>query len=258
MTASDTTRLTASTPSLWVTGTTMVRWNLAQTGMMLPVIIVVQAMLATGLIVGFGFLIPDIDDVTALRLSTGTPTVLLLMLGLVIVPQGVSTARTNGTFTYLRSLPVPRTLLLMADLLTWLAVALPGMVLALVVAVWRFGISFEFAWGTLLLGAALVTITATAVGYAIAVSVQPMAALALTQVLGFLVMLFSPINFPAQQLPDWYQKLHHYLPVESGANLIRAGLASGTFQWHWRDLAVLSVWTVIGLAISLRALSTRR
>src|SRR5699024_8393091 len=77
---------------------TLLRWTLSQIGAMLPLIILVQALLAAGIIVGFGFLIPDIDTSTALFLSTGAPTVLLLVIGLVMVPQGVAQARTDGTF----------------------------------------------------------------------------------------------------------------------------------------------------------------
>ena len=54
---------------------TLLRWNLAQIGALLPLVVVVQALLAAGIIIGFGFIIPDIDPGTALFLSTGAPTV---------------------------------------------------------------------------------------------------------------------------------------------------------------------------------------
>lgn len=87
---------------------TLLRWNMAQIGAMLPLILVVQAVPAAGIIIGFGFLIDDLNTPAALFLSTGTPTVLLMVIGLVMAPQGVAQSRTSSTFTYLRALPVPR------------------------------------------------------------------------------------------------------------------------------------------------------
>lgn len=242
---------------LWATYRTLLRWQVAQVGSMLPLIVVIQALLAAGIVVGFGFLIPGIDEPTALFLSTGTPTVLLLTIGLVIVPQGVARARIDGTFTYWRTLPLARPLLLAADLTVWLLIALPSVAVGVVVAWLRYGLDLSFDWPLLVGAAVLVTVMATAVGYAIAVTLQPMLAQLVSQVLVFFVLLFSPITFPAGQLPAWFQSLHDVLPMRPGADLLRAGLASGTFEASGRDLLVLVIWTVLGIAVSLRALVRR-
>lgn len=251
-------RLAPVQVGLWTTYRTMLRWNVAQIGALLPLVVVIQALLAAGIIVGFGFLIPDIDPGTALFLSTGAPTVLLLTIGLVIVPQGVSRARTDGTFNYLRSLPLARPMMLAADLTVWLLIALPSVAVAVLVASLRYDLAFSIDWPVLVAASLLVTVTATAVGYAIAVSLQPMLAQLLTQVLVFFVLLFSPITFPAGQLPAWFQTLHDVLPARPGADLLRAGLASDTFTASGRDLLVLAVWCVLGIAVTLRALVRRQ
>jgi len=239
------------------TYSTLLRWTLSQIGAMLPLIIVVQALLAAGIIVGFGFLIPDIDPATALFLSTGAPTVLLLTLGFVMVPQGVARARTDGTFHYMRSMPVWRPLLLAADLTVWVIVALPSVAVAVLVAIWRYDITLSLDWPVLVAGTVLVTVTAAAVGYAIAVTLPPLLAQLVTQVLVFFVLLFSPITFPLEQLPQWFQAVHDWLPARPGADLVRAGLASDTFAASGRDLLVLAAWCVGGLTVSLRALVRR-
>ena len=82
--------------SLWTSFRALLRWSLASIGAMLPLIVVIQAMLAAGIVIGFGFLIPGISQESALFLSSGTPTILLLTIGLVIVPQGISRARASG------------------------------------------------------------------------------------------------------------------------------------------------------------------
>ena len=242
---------------LWSSYSTLLRWQLAQIGTLLPLVIIIQALLAGGIIVGFGFLIPDIDSATAMFLSTGAPTVLLLTIGLVIVPQGVSRSRTDGTFNYMRSLPLARPMLFAADLTVWVIIALPSVAVAVIAGRLRYDLAYSFDWPLLIAAALLTTVMATSVGYAIAVSVQPMLAQLITQVLVFFVLLFSPITFPTSQLPDWFQTLHDFLPVRTGGDLLRAGLASDTFEGSGQDLLVLCVWCLAGIAITIRALVRR-
>ena len=257
LTAAPVRMLPAPRTSAWTGYTTLLRWQLAQIGPLLPVVIVVQALLAAGLIVGFGFLIPDIDGPTALHLSTGAPTILLLTVGLVIVPQSVSQSRIDGTFAYLRTLPVARPLLLLAQLTVWALVALPSIAVAVGVGALRYDLALSFDWPLLVAVAVLVTVSATAVGYMVAVTLPPLLAQLVSQVLVFFVLLFSPITFPAAQLPSWFQAVHDVLPVRPAADLLRAGLASGTYAADGRDLLVVVVWCVAGVALSVRALVRR-
>ncbi|KGM14003.1 ABC transporter permease [Cellulomonas bogoriensis] len=241
----------------WTGYTTLLRWQIAQVGGMLPLIVVVQALLAAGIIIGFGFLIPDLTLEAATFLSTGAPTVLLMTVGLVIVPQGVARARTDGTFAYLRTLPVARPLLLLADLTVWLMICIPSIGVAVGVAWLRYGIDLQPDWPVLLTAALLVTVTAASVGYAIAVTLPPMLAQLVSQVLVFFVLLFSPITFPATQLPTWFQSVHDVLPIRPAADLLRSGLVSGTYDAGVQDLVVLVLWCAAGLAVSTRALVRR-
>lgn len=244
--------------SPWSSFRAMMRWSLASIGAMLPLIVVIQAMLAAGIVIGFGFLIPDIGPDTALFLATGAPTILLLTIGLVIVPQGVSRARASGALDYQRALPVARPLFLLVDLVVWSLVALPGVAIGLLVAWLRYDLSFSFDWPVLILASLLTATMATAVGYAIAVSLPAMMAQLVSQVLVFFVLLFSPITFPVEQLPGWFRGLHSVLPVQSAAELLRAGVASEVFAADGRDLLVLTLWTALGLVVTLRALVRRR
>lgn len=241
----------------WVGYTTLLRWTFAQTGSMLPFVIVVQAVLAAGIIIGFGLLIPDIDTASAQFLSTGAPTVLLMIVGLVMVAMGVAQARTNGTFTYLRALPVPRPLVLLADLTVWLIVMLPNVVVSVIVAQLRYGFAYSFDWPLLVTASVLTALTASAIGYAIAVALPPLLTQLVTQVLVFFVMLFSPVTFPAGRLPEWFQVVHDVLPFRPAADLIRAGLLSDTYTASGRDLIVLLAWCALALAVSIRAMVRR-
>ena len=245
----------ASTPGAALLA--LLRWQLARIGPLLPVVVVIQVMLSAGLIVGFGFLIPDIDAETARYLSTGAPTMLLLLIGLVIVPGSVGQARTDGTLAYLRALPVPRPLLLVAELVIWTLIALPSVVVAVLVAMWRFDLALSFDWPLLVGVALLVTVSGAALGYMIAVVLPPLLAQVVAQAISFVLILFSPVSFPASQLPGWFQAVHDVLPIRPAADLLRAGLASEAYAASGRDLVVLVVWCAVGLVLSLRTLVAR-
>lgn len=243
--------------STWLSYGTLLRWTMAQIGAMLPFVIVVQALLAASIIIGFGFIIPDIDTSSAQFLSTGAPTVLLMVIGLVMVPHGVAQARTTGAFTYLRTLPVPRPLLLLAELTIWLAVCLPSVAVAVLVAQLRYGFGYSFNWPVLLTASILIAVTAAAVGYAIAVMLPPLITQLVTQILVFFVMLFSPVTFPASQLPAWFQTVHDVLPFRPAADLLRAGLLADTYTTTWQDFLVILAWCALGVTVGIRALVRR-
>lgn len=118
----------------------LVAWQASRLKGFLPLAIVVQALFAFGIVVGFPLLFPEIDRLTILYLATGAFTITLVTIGLVALPQVVSQAKLEGILEYMRSLPVPRMTYLLADLTVWLAIVLPGVVFAVVVGAWSFSL----------------------------------------------------------------------------------------------------------------------
>lgn len=102
----------------------LVRWQALRLKGFLPLAIVVQALFAFGIVVGYPLLFPEIDQITVLFLATGAPAVTLITMGLVALPQVVAQAKLEGTLEYMRSLPVPRMVYLAADLTIWLCLGL--------------------------------------------------------------------------------------------------------------------------------------
>ena len=176
---------------------------------------------------------------------------------MVLCPWGVAGARTSGTLTYQRALPVPRPLLLVSDLIVWLVIALPSIPVTVLVARLRYGIESSID-GPLLVGTfVLSTVMAVSVGYATAMLLSPMLSQLVSQVMVFFVMLFSPVTFPKEQLPGWFQAVHDVLPFQAAADLLRAGLLSDRFEPSAQALVVLVVWCLLGLTISVRAMIRR-
>ena len=232
----------------------LVQWQLRRQSQFLPLMVVVQVFMAVTTVVGYGLLVGDPDPATALFLATGAPTITLITVGIVMTPQMVSQARTEGSLDWMRTLPVPRTAFLVSDLLVWTLIALPGMALGIVAGVLRFDIHLSIApW--FLPATVLVSLTSAAVGYGMATVLPPQLANLLTQALVFIVLLFSPVSYPAGRMPAWLQTAHEWLPIQPMAQLIRAGLAQDTFTMPTRSRVVRRAWggvSVTGASIARR------
>jgi ABC-2 type transport system permease protein len=234
----------------------LIRWQALRLKGFLPLAMIVQALFAVGIVAGYPLLFPALDPMTTLFLATGAPAITLITVGLVAVPQVVSQAKTQGTLEYMRSLPVPRMLYLLADLTVWLGIILPGLVFALVVASVRFDLALEVS--PLVVPAfLLVALTSSAVGYAMACVLPPMVAVLLTQVLVVFVLMFSPLNFPAERLPAWLQAIHSVLPIQAMGEVIRGTLAGGTFPLTAGPFLVLAAWCAGGLGVAYLTLRRR-
>ena len=237
-------------------GLLLLQWQLRRGSTVMPLLVVVQIAMAVATVVGYGLLVGDPTPDVALYLATGAPTITLITVGLVMTPQMLGQAKTEGSLDWMRTLPVPRWTFLASDLLMWTLIALPGMVLGIVAGVLRFDVQLSIApW--LVAAALLVSLTSASVGYAMASVLPPMLAMLLTQVLVFVVLLFSPVSYPASRMPEWLQHAHEYLPIEPMAQVVRAGLASADFSVPGRSVVVLGVWCVASVGAALAALRRR-
>lgn len=227
----------------------LVAWQASRLKGFLPLAIVVQALFAFGIVVGFPLLFPEIDRLTILYLATGAFTITLVTIGLVALPQVVSQAKLEGILEYMRSLPVPRMTYLLADLTVWLAIVLPGVVFAVVVGAWSFSLDLAVS-STIVPALLMVAVTAAAVGYALASLLPPLLTVLLTQVLVIGVLLFSPINFPASRLPDWMQAIHSVLPIGAMGEVVRGALAGGVFPLDLAPFLLQGAWCTVALGLS--------
>jgi ABC-2 type transport system permease protein len=234
----------------------LIEWQTLRLQPFILLAIVVQVAFAFGIVAGYPLLFPEIDELTVLFLATGAPAITLITMGLVALPQVVAQSRIEGSLDYMRSLPVPRMVFLMADLTVMLAIVLPGVVFAVAVGSWALDLALTISW-TIIPAVLLVATTAGAIGYAMASVLPPMVAMLLTQVLVIGVLVFSPINFPAERLPEWMQRVHDVLPVEAMGEVIRGSLAADSFTLTAGPFAVLTGWCAIALGLSYLTLRRR-
>jgi len=156
----------------------------------------------------------------------------------------------------MRSLPIPRVVYLLADMTVWLAVVLPGVVFAVIIASIRFGLDLQIS-PLVVPAVVLVALTATSVGYALASLLPPMVANMASQVLVVFILMFSPLNFPADRLPVWLAAIHSVLPIQAMGEVMRGTLASNSFPITFGSFALLGAWCVASFAATSVVLTRR-
>jgi ABC-2 type transport system permease protein len=236
--------------------TLLVRWNVVRMRSTLPVLLFLQTLIGVGIVVGFSFLVPQADAQTALYLSTGALTIGLITVGMVAAPQVVAAQKLTGALDHQRALPVPRLAMLAADATVWVGLAVPGLAAALGVAALRFDLSFTVS-PLLPVAVLLVAVCSVAIGYGIAYAASPSLAGALSQLILFVALMFAPINYPADRLPDWLETAHEWLPFTYMAQAIRETVDVPTAGVSVTPFAVLALWGIVGLAITYRVMVRR-
>ncbi len=234
----------------------LVRWTLLRLRSVLPLLLVLQTLIGVGIVVGFSFLVPQADAVTALYLSTGAVTIGLITVGMVAAPQLVAQQKMAGTFDHQRALPVPRLAMLAADASVWVALALPGLAAALGVAALRFDLSFTVS-PLVAPAVLLVALCSVGVGYGIAYAAKPEVAGVLSQFILFGALMFAPINFPVDRLPGWLATVHDWLPFTSMAQVVRETVNVPPSGISALPFAVLALWGVGGLAVTYLVMTRR-
>ncbi len=217
---------------------------------------IMQIIISLGIAIGFTYLYADVDSQSILYLATGAPTIVIIMTGLVILPNQISSARIEGHGEFLRTLPVKRLSIILADTTIWILVTIPGIVISLLVTYLMYKPNFDIS--ILVLPVYLLSaLTCIGVGYAFSYAMPPMFALALSQVIAFMALMFSPINFPMERLPFWLQVVHNILPISSIAKIMRFSLASTTFTANSVDILKVLLWCVGGYIISVKILNRK-
>ena len=237
----------------------MVRWELLNQRLMLPIMVVLQIFLGAGMALGLGLLINDPTPAEAAYLATGATVFPMMTLGLNMIPQVVAQQKLEGTYEYVFGLPVPRMAMYFAGLTVWSVIGLPSAAMALAVAAWRYDIDLAIS-PFVVLAAFLVISVASAIGYAIGHGISnPRTTNVITQVMIFVVILYSPVSFPAERLPGWLQAAHEWLPPQHAANVMRGTLTEGLVDGSLaRSFAILAVWAVVSWAVTARVITHRR
>lgn len=236
----------------------MLRFDYCRARQWAPMMAVIQVMMGAGMAVMYGFFYPHVDSGVGLYIASGTPTLALIPLGFLMVPASVGDQRTEGTFDFIWSLPAPRSAQAASTFVLFTVLSLPGAVLALLVAAWRYGVHLHV--NALIVPAILLcAVMAVTVGFGMALAIsKPLIVNLIGNALVFVVLLFSPIVYPASHLPGWLFDIHRVLPFYNMAVVIRAGLTVGVVGDVGRSFLILTAWTVAGCAATAWVVGRRR
>ena len=124
----------------------MLKWVYLSNRPWLMLNLAVQLGIAVAFIFGIGYFYPEITTSIGKYLTTGSPTIVLLTVGLVMVPQIIASMRSEGTFDYVWSLPVPRMAHIAADATNTFATMLPGIILSIILGKFHFGFDLQVSW----------------------------------------------------------------------------------------------------------------
>jgi ABC-2 type transport system permease protein len=236
----------------------MLAWNLLDLRLQLPTIGAVLILQGVGFVLGIGLFFRHIPEAAAVYVSTGVPVVNLLTAGLIFEPQVVARQRETGSYEYLQSMPVPRSMTALAWYTVTLIISLPAAAMSLLTADFRYDLSLRITPG--IVPAVLVTsATGVLLGYAIAHAVSaPMVARLVSVSLIFVVFGFSPVTFPARQLPAWLADVNQWVPFGLMATIMRSSLVKGPVPGVTHAYAVVLAWAVVSALVAAWAVSHRR
>jgi ABC-2 type transport system permease protein len=235
----------------------MCAWQVTDLKLLLPVLSCVLMLQGAGFVLGIGLLFRHVPAPAAAFVVTGVPVVNLITAGLIFEPQIVASRRHAGSYDFIQSLPVPRSAAAAAWYTIALATAMPAVVLALVTGSLRYHVAFAIT--PAVVPAALLTcFTGVIMGYAIAHGVRvPTVAQLVSVTLIFVIFGFSPVMFPAGQMPGWLAAVNNWLPFGSMATILRSALISEPGGLA-RAYLVVSGWAVLSVLVAARAVGRRR
>jgi ABC-2 type transport system permease protein len=217
----------------------------------------IQVVLSLGLVIGFGFLIPDVSETTALFLVTGTATQAFVTIGLVMLPQLLAQAKEAGRIEYFLTLPISREAYLLALVTVVALMALPAVAFTVVLGAWHYDLSFTFEPAFIAV-ALLAVFSLAGVGVAMAVySPHQQVTNALTQLIIFYVLFFAPVLLPKEQLPEVLQFTSNFAPPTYAADGVRATLTELPGTHLARSLWVMTGFAAGSLVLSSVAMRRR-
>ena len=224
---------------------TMLRFEFINLRTWVVIALLIQLLMSAGMVFMYGFYFGDMPSAVQTFLVTGIPALALVPIGFVLVPSMIMQHKLRDTYDFVWSLPVPRAAAAAATFTISAAIGIPGTALALWIADLRYDVAISVSPAAVA-AILLVSLMATSVGFAFGHAIpDPRLANLLTNLIIFLVLLFSPIVVPIELFPDWWAAVHRILPFWHMAVVVRAGLTDGLIATSVSSsYLVLGAWTI--------------
>jgi ABC-2 type transport system permease protein len=218
---------------------------------------VINVAFAVGLVIGVGYLIPNVTDETAAFLVTGAATQMIVTVGVVALPQNLAQAKQEGLLEYLFSLPISREAYLLSLVTFTLAQAVPAIAFAVALGAWRYDFALDVSPLILLvIPLGVLSLAGVGVGMAILSPHMQVTNIA-TQLIIFYVLFFAPVLLPREQLPQFLQWVATALPPTYVADGVRGTLTDLPGTNTWRALGMMAAFGCGSLGITVMSVRRR-
>jgi ABC-2 type transport system permease protein len=169
------------------------------------------------------------------------------------IPIDTAASREGGVLRRYRATPLRPATYLVACVLMYLAVALLGMAILVLIGKLVFGLRFAGSWPSVLAAFILSTLAFFSIGYLIA-SLASTARIAQTvgMVIFFPMMFLSGAGLPLQLLPESLRRVSDFLPLTHVVKLIQGLWFGDPWKELWLPALVLSGLLVFGAVASAR------
>ena len=230
----------------------LLHWNYLRKKELFILFTLAQLLLSISLLFGYPLVIGDIDSTTAYYLSSGSVLIGIISMGCTISSPVIANDKLEGHFDYIRALPIPRIFISLADLWMWLIAILPGVFISILLGYVRFSVRLHPSFlGVFIV--LLICLTMISLGFAIAYTFSPNTVTLMSQLILMIGLMFSPLMYPADRLPEWVNHLYRALPFVPSSNLLRASLYDyGNVSLL--DISILILWIMLTQLIILRTL----
>lgn len=223
----------------------------------LVMIAVIHIAMTLGLVLGIGYIVPNISKATATYITTGTATQAFVTVGLIMLPQMLSESKHVGRLDYFLTLPISREAYLLAQVTAVALLALPGVAFAVAFGWWHYDLSLHVD-PLIVVVAILAVLSLAGAGVAMAIlSPHPQVTNAVTQLVIFYVLFFAPVLVPSDQLPWLLQKTALVMPPTYAADAVRATLTDLPGTHLARSLLVMTAFAAGSLALSAAMIRRR-
>jgi ABC-2 type transport system permease protein len=246
-------------PGYWLAGyRAMLRFDFASSRSWLATFVIVQVLMGAGMAIIYGFYLGNMPPAAATFVATGAPTLALVPLGMALLPSLIAIRKVEGTYDFMWSLPVPRTATAASSFTIFTLLALPGVAVSLGVAAWRYDLELQVSlW--VIPAVLLVSLMSASVGFGVGHAVpDPAITNVITNLIIFVVLMFSPVAFPIENFPGWLAAAHRVLPFWHMANVVRDALTDGLVRSVGVSYLVLGAWTAGTWLLAAWAIRSRR
>lgn len=234
----------------------LIQWNYLRQKNLFILFTLAQVLLAISLLFGYPLVIGELDQTTSYYLASGAVLIGIISIGCTISAPVISNAKSEGHFDYVRALPVPRLAISLSDLWMWLIAILPGVIFSILLGYLRFSVKIQISISAIF-SLILICVVMISIGFTIAYLFSPNIVTLMSQLILMIGLMFSPIMYPADRLPDIINSIYRFLPFVPAANLLRTSLYNHG-STSLVDVLILLCWFFLTQLLIIQTLLRER